>query len=63
MGLLSYVRDRKQMKASRAESGSHAKLVEAMGGKTSTTNNVKEIPAGSKPLTAKNSDWGDLPKY
>lgn len=24
---------------------------------------VNVIPAGSKPLTAKNSDWGDLPKY
>jgi hypothetical protein len=24
---------------------------------------VTTIPAGSKPLTAKNSDWGTLPKY
>ena len=24
---------------------------------------VTTIPAGSKPATAKNSDWGDLPKY
>ena len=30
MGIRSYVRDRKQVKADRAESGSHQKLVKAM---------------------------------
>jgi hypothetical protein len=50
MGLSNFVRNRKQVKADRAESGSHAKLVAAMGGTTSTKSNVTEIPAGSKEI-------------
>jgi len=46
----SVIRKRKQVKADRAESGSHAKLVAAMGGTTSTKSNVTEIPAGSKEI-------------
>jgi len=46
----SIIRKRKQIKADRAESGSHAKLVAAMGGTTSIKSNVKEIPAGSKEI-------------
>ena len=57
MGIRNYVRDRKQVRADRAESGSHAKLVKAMGGNSAISNTVTKIPAGSKPLTAKNSDW------
>lgn len=57
MGIRNYIRDRKEVKASRAESGSHAKLVAAMGGKTANSSNVTVIPAGSKPATPKNSDW------
>jgi hypothetical protein len=56
MGVRNFVRDRKQVKADRAETGSHAKLVAAMGGKTTAINHVQTIPAGSKPLTESNSD-------
>jgi len=46
MGLRSFVRDRKQVKADRAESGSHKKLVDAMSRPNPTTpqenNNVRK---------------------
>lgn len=56
MGIRKYVRDRKQVRADRAESGSHTALVQAMGGNSFTPNTFNTIPAGSKKLTESNSD-------
>lgn len=53
MNALKFVRPRKKVEASRAQEWSPE----------SGKGHVNVIPAGSKPTTAKNSDWEPLPKY
>jgi len=52
MGLVNYVRNRKQVKADRAESGSHKKLVDAMTRPNPTTawrDSLPPTPPGGAP--------------
>jgi hypothetical protein len=58
MGIRSYIRDRKQVKADRAESGSHQKLVSAF---TPDPDRPKRAGAPTGPLPKPNREYGNPP--